>query len=109
MIARGQLFHHFHGTYSASLLLVFASKDEATKSLAILGDGWKPAAKEPCAVLSTLSSDELDAFKARHEKGLAIKPCGRSKCRSQCAHQAIDGVPHSVDVGPEFTLTLDES
>jgi hypothetical protein len=106
MKATGFLKHYFHGDYCCSIGLTFECPESAEAALALL-PGWTQGEKNQHILVTTIDSAELDKFKAKAKKwGLEIKPCGREDCDGQCKGEEIDGVPHSIDYGPTFTLDV---
>jgi hypothetical protein len=105
LTARGQLLHHFHGDYSATVLIVFDSPEDAALAHARLpqADKWKPG-RDAKALIWRGGREALDTLKASLH--VEITPCGFSHCRTQCKHAEIDGVPHSIDSGPVFRLSI---
>ena len=106
--AKGQLAHHFWGTYSASIALAFDSAGEAEAANAVLGSAWK---RGPHAVSLIAHVDKagLDAIKERFAGAgfyLTVPPCGWRHCKGRCRQAPIDSLAHSVDYGPEFALTV---
>lgn len=104
MNARGLLQHHFHGDYSASIVLRFASADCAQGALEVLREFRQSTA--PDAIIATLNSDALDKFKDRWRERITITPCGHKHCSHQCRNSEIDNVNHSVDYGADFTVDV---
>lgn len=102
--AIGILRHHFHGEYSCTIGLQFPDAESADRARVSLGEPWHVGERSPAVLLATLTSDELDAFKAHHKP--VTTPCGRKGCRHKCRNAEIDNVNHSVDVGGQFTVEI---
>jgi hypothetical protein len=98
----------FHGTYTARIVLAFADAAAAAAGLAAIEangcSAFGTAASEPRAIVGTLDSAALAAFKDAWCHAITIAPCGWRHCKRQCKTAAIDSLAHSVDVGPVFTL-----
>ena len=113
VMGRGQLEHHFWGTYCATIILGFADVASAADALPKMGAGWRHGTLKATGAPSRAlvwhgSSDELRACKlvlAKH--ALKIAPCGFEHCKRQCSNAEIDGVPHSVDCGPAFSIVVE--
>ena len=116
IIAKGQLYHRFHGDYSAALGLFFDTAIAADAAFVVLGDPWRreerPGVDKPglYLVMCRVGREALDKIKDKF-KGpgftLTIDPCRWEHCRNKCADAEIDGLPHSVDLGPRFTLAIE--
>ena len=102
--ATGILRHHFHGDYSCTIGLQIPDAESAARSLTTLGESWHVGERSSLVLIATLTSEELDAFKAHYKP--ATTPCGRKGCRHKCVGQPIDNVNHSVDVGGQFTVEI---
>ncbi len=106
MNAHGQLNHHFWGDYSCGIALSFASPAHAAGALELL-PGFRQPDKAPHALIATLNSAQLEAFKVKLAQwGLHIDPCGRRDCPHQCRDADIDSCNHSIDYGPAFTVQV---
>ena len=107
---RGQLFHYLNGDYTVGIVLSCESPLIGEMMLPILGSSWKQDLAKKALVWSG-GSEALDVLKARLKSDskvkLTIDPCGWDHCRGQCADAEIDGLQHSVDVGPAFTLSVE--
>ena len=105
--AKGRLRHHFWGDYRATIALAFLDAGSAADALIILGKGWKLSEREPKALIWHGGGEDFERVKAQLAGfGLKIDPCGRKDCRRQCRDASIDGVPHSIDLGPAFTVEI---
>lgn len=91
--ARGQLFHHFHGTYRASIGLVFDSPEHAAAALRALGEPWKQGAKNPAVLCCSVDSDGVAAQK-------------RLLGMYGADMRAIDSLRRSVDAGEPFSVDV---
>lgn len=123
MKAHGRLYHHFWGTYCADIVLSFCKDIEtpdpheitaAKEALALLSTeialekGFSVAPKCAGALVARVDGDGVKLVeKALRLHGLVFQPCGWKHCKDQCAEQRIDGLPHSMDVGPAFTVEFD--
>lgn len=108
--ASGILTHGFYGDYVATIVLDFGGADAAKAALVKLGEPWKLGRKSDRVLVASAKRDALDAIKAKFASPgfeLTIKPCGLDHCRRQCADASIDGLPHSIDVGPAFSLAVE--
>lgn len=116
--AKGILRHHFWGTYVAGIALQFLTEQDASDALALLnkddpnearqGDYWAHG-KEHREILVWHGGSEAVEFlkKDLKSKGeIKMVPCSWSHCKDHCQGAQIDGLPHSVDVGPAFELSL---
>ena len=92
----------FHGQYSCAVVLDFVNAEAAAAALKVLGDGWKQT-KLPSCLMGTFSSVQLETFKSKFNP--QAKPCQRKECRGK-KHE-IDGLEHSIDMGPRFDIELD--
>lgn len=105
--AKGILRHGFFGTYVATVALGFDDAAAAADALKALGAPWQTGKKNPAILVCNVSGEELKAIKAQLAKlGRQIEPCGRASCGDQCKGEEIDGVPHSIDVGPAFRVSI---
>ncbi len=105
--ASGGLSHRFHGTYSAAVGLRLDNEREAEIVRRKLGEAW---IRKGRLLLWNGEREALEALKQQWKEdgfSLTFPPCGLSHCEGQCANESIDGVPHSIDVGPPFTLVLE--
>lgn len=121
-LALGVVQHHFHGDYSATLVLGFRQgvqddeeaanrlADEALQVLRTRHSGFEWARGTKACVYCTLPSDHLkilvDILKSDYL--LRAEPCGFTHCRDGGEHHKneITGCPHSIDVGPFFTVEV---
>ncbi len=106
--AVGQLQHGFFGDYVACVALGFESEESARACLPLLGAGWKLGEKTKKALVWGGEREALEAMKktlARYK--LTISPCSWEHCTNKCAGASIDGVPHSIDYGPRFSVEFD--
>ena len=101
--AKGILKHHFWGDYQATVALEFSSAEMAEAALSTLGEGWKSKGKY---VAWFGGREALDALKARFAGMDLLVTCSDPRCRTKCRDQAIDGVPHSIDFGPAFVVSV---
>lgn len=107
MKAQGILRHGFFGDYHAAIGLEFADEASARDALCVLGDKWKLREGKPVLTWGG-NRDELEVLKEQFKRfGLRILPCSWKHCRDKCASAEIDGLPHSIDFGPSFELTID--
>lgn len=90
-IGKGQLFHHFHGKYWASIVLVFHDQELAADVLGVLGVPWKQSQKAPHCLGCAVDSAQLDAVK-------------RELGRFGADVRAIDSLAKSVDCGEPFEV-----
>lgn len=90
---KGQLAHHFHGTYWATIAIGFETEADARVALGVLGEPWKLGAKHPEALLCSVDSAKLEPVKVQlGQLGADVK--------------AIDSVRKSVDYGEPFTIEV---
>ena len=92
-IGKGQLFHHFHGNYWASIVLLFDDQEQAAAALRVLGVPWKQSQKDPRALGCAVDSAQLEAVK-------------RELGRHGADVRAIDSLAKSVDCGEPFTVEI---
>jgi hypothetical protein len=91
--ARGQLFHHFHGSYWAQILLWFETEEHAAAAARVLGKPWQQSNKTPSVLGCALDSAALDAEKRKLGRfGADVK--------------AIDSLRKSVDCGEPFSVDV---
>lgn len=90
---RGQLRHHFHGTYWASIVLVFDTPTHASDAFMVLREGWVQSAIERQALFWTGETEALQKAK----KQLATFGADPSK---------IDSIAHSIDFGELFEVVI---
>ena len=107
--ASGQLMHHFHGDYWASIGLRFASYPHALDAQRALGeDHWELRCNDVACGAPFLvwkgNSEALEALKAQLEPYLRPRPCYSFGCQGE-THE-IDSLAHSVDYGPPFDLDI---
>lgn len=112
--ADGILRHFFHGSYSCGIGLQFANEQDCDDALKQLNIGevpnlrfgnWHKSDKYPHMALGALGSEQLKAFKSKfHPK---CKPCNDFDCKGENRIHEIDGVDHSVDVGPPFDVEFE--
>jgi hypothetical protein len=104
--ARGRLFHHFHGAYSATILLTFATQEERERGAKDLPRAaeWVPSEHNHAVIVWKGGRRELEDVK--HALTVAFEPCPFPGCRGACAEEGIDGIAHSVDQGPAFVAFL---
>ncbi len=101
--AQGRLRHRFHGDYSAVVVLAFETKEAAHAAhIFLLGPQWSVAISDPRALVATMTTPELDSFKATWAQHITIDPCIWRHCRGKCKAAPIDSIAHSVDFGPAF-------
>ena len=92
-IGKGQLFHHFHGNYWASIVLVFDDQEQAAGALRVLGLPWKQSQKDARCLGCAVDSAQLEAVK-------------RELARHGADVRAIDSLRKSVDCGEPFTVNV---
>ena len=90
--AAGRAFHHFHGTYSASIVLTFHSPELAATALRLhFSTDWRQSDRLPaCLVLDSCSEPALAdvvAFLVEHE----------------AEEDKILSLKYSIDSGEPFT------
>jgi hypothetical protein len=91
--ARGQLRHHFFGTYSATIILCFEDNKSAEDSLKVLGADWKLGEKHKMVLVWTGESEELEKIKDQLESFGAVR-------------DKIDSIKYSIDYGEEFSVKI---
>lgn len=90
---KGQLAHHFHSPYWASLAIGFGNEAEAREALRVLGEPWKLGTKHPEAIVCSVDRAALEAVKQQlGQLGADVS--------------AIDSVRKSVDYGDPFTIDV---
>lgn len=105
--AEGILAHKFHGTYFSVIALSFQDEQCARDALSILGDSWKVGQKNATVLVWSGDRDSLESVKSKLKGyGLQIKPCTWRHCKDHCKSAEIDGLPHSIDYGPAFTVEI---
>jgi hypothetical protein len=112
--AKGALRHRFHGDYSAVVALSFESATDADAAHRVLGAPWKRSERSPLPLIYGLvwvgDSAALAVLKVALTVAgieLTIDPCGYGHCKDKCKGAEIDGLAHSIDYGPRFTLTIE--
>jgi hypothetical protein len=93
--ADGRLRHHFHGTYSATIILQFPSGPAAALALPKLGAGWETARNHPEALVWSGESAALESVKA------ILGSFGADT-------RKIDSCAKSLDYGEPFTCTFSD-
>ncbi len=94
LAAHGRVFHKFHGTYWCFVVLIFEGPSQATAALA----------KLPGFSVSDNSTDALVKSATGKDVGKTVRLL--QKWRTGDKEHAIDGVPFSIDCGPEFTIAV---
>ena len=94
LAAHGRVFHKFHGTYWCFVVLIFEGTAQATVALA----------KLPGFSVSDNSTDALVKSATGKDVGKTMRML--RKWRTGDKTHAIDGVPFSIDCGPEFTIAV---
>jgi hypothetical protein len=91
--AKGQLHHHFHGNYSASIGLLFASDEYAALALPKLGAGWRIAANDTRVLVW-------------HGAGDALKACEAVLVGFGADERKIGSLKFSIDRGEAFEISV---
>lgn len=98
--ARGQLRHHFHGKYSATIILMWDTVRDAKDSVKMMGTGrtstrfgWEIYERSPGATIWTGNSDDLAVVTEQ----LVSFGAERDK---------IASVAKSIDFGEKFEITI---
>ena len=105
--ADGILSHKFHGTYSSVIGLQFSNENAAQDALSTLGDSWKVGEENATVLVWSGDRDSLESIKVKLKGyGLQVKPCTYKHCKDHCKNAEIDGLPHSIDYGPPFTVEI---
>jgi hypothetical protein len=92
--ARGILFHHWYGDYSASIGLMFVDEGAAKAALLLLGDdAWKVSQKNPAMLRGSFDNVAVDAVTEK----LVSFGAERDK---------IQSIRFSIDQGEPFTVTV---
>ena len=104
-VANGIVRHCFFGTYVAIVTLKFDSEAYASHALKRIGGEWK---REGFVLVLRVEADALDQEKVRLKTlgTISIEKCDWKHCARHCADEEIDGIPHSIDLGPPFTFTI---
>jgi hypothetical protein len=93
MKAHGQLRHHFHGEYSATIAVQFESAEHADQALSKLGDGWKVGDKASNALIWFGNSE-------------ALKKCKEILVGYGADEKKIDSCAKSIDYGEPFDIDV---
>ena len=106
--AHGVVHHHFPG--GETVVLAFDSELAAQAAFSALqNDNWKTG-KSNKTLYFHAEHGRLTALKAQFKSAgftLKIDRCGWDHCYRQCEDAEIDGLPHSIDAGPLFTLEIE--
>ncbi len=92
--ATGRWFHKFHGNYWCVVVLYFESADHAKAALPRLA-GFRVADKSPDALVTSASGRMTDKLLRTLKK-----------YRVGDKTHAIDGLPFSIDCGPDFEIAV---
>lgn len=116
MKAVGKLHHMFHGEYGFSILLIFDSPEDAVNAHERMFGffGFTQAKQQPNCLTRSASGEEgkilLDKIKSVIEPLRVDTPCQLYDCKRKSAKKrvrhAIDGIAHSIDYGPTFTIEI---
>lgn len=105
--ADGVLRHCFWGTYNAQVILKFLDTVSASDAKRTLGDIWKVGDTSSNVLTWIGDSAQLDELKLQFKKfGVQVHKCGRKSCKTQCKEEDIDSTAHSVDYGPNFSISI---
>lgn len=105
----GRLRHHFHGDYSATVFIAPDSADDVPSIAKAFAKVYVSAviSESGKGVIINCASPELDHLKeVLHVWGITMSPCGWKHCGKRCKAKEIDGLEHSVDVGPQFEVDI---
>src|SRR4051812_42973519 len=91
--AKGQLHHHFHGSYKASIGLVFKSDEYAALALAKLGAGWAINSRDTAVLVW-------------HGGGDALKACEATLVGFGADAAKIGSLRFSIDRGELFEISV---
>jgi hypothetical protein len=91
--AVGQLAHHFHGTYWASIALQFDDADSARDACVTLGKPWEQSAKFPQCLACHVEGQTLEHVAAQLESYGADR-------------KLMGSLRFSVDVGEPFGVLV---
>jgi hypothetical protein len=102
--------HHFHGNYTATVVLAPDEKEDVPLILATfvkLGFAFGMTNGGGGIYLNG-TSDDIDRLKGAFAAfSLCMKPCGYKHCgKKRCKAKEIDACEHSVDYGPEFEISV---
>lgn len=102
---QGRLRHQFHGTYSSLIAIDFGNQQECEPALSklLLVGHWQASADHPQVAIGRLTSKEVEDFKLKFQP--KVTPCNAFKC-TDAIHE-IDGLDHSIDFGPPFTIEME--
>jgi hypothetical protein len=92
--AHGRVFHKFHGTYWCFVVLIFKSAQDANAALPKL-KGFEVSDNATDALVRTASGKDVKRTMRMLERW-----------RTGDKTHAVDGVPFSIDCGPEFTIAV---
>jgi len=104
---QGQLFHHFHGEYSASVIFLVSSESEGKQLIANLPIPFDYKEKNgKKAVVKLCTSEDVSKLEEWSDNYRCEDLCRMFDCEYRPKRHSIGSCAHSIDVGPVFELDL---
>ncbi len=90
---KGQLRHRFHGEYSAVIILIWETVQDASDSVKMMGGPWTIHNTEPRATVWQGNSDDLAV-------------CTERLVEYGAEREKIASLAKSIDFGEKFEITI---